>query len=38
MVGWLMNNEIKRMWKEAIVAYFKVLSRNSPEGSRRNLS
>jgi hypothetical protein len=23
MIGWFMNNELERMWKEAVVAYFK---------------
>jgi hypothetical protein len=32
VVGCLMNDEFERMWKEAVVAYFKVLSRYSPGG------
>jgi hypothetical protein len=28
MIGWLVNNEFGRIWKEAVVVYFKVLSRH----------
>jgi hypothetical protein len=28
MVEWLKNDKLKRMWKETVVAYLKVLSRN----------
>jgi hypothetical protein len=31
-----MNDELEKMWKEAVVAYFKVLSQNSPEGTEEN--
>jgi hypothetical protein len=30
MIGKFVNNELERMWKEVVVAYFKVKSRNSP--------
>jgi hypothetical protein len=26
MIGWLVNNELERRWKEGVVAYFKALS------------
>jgi hypothetical protein len=35
-----MNNELERMWKEAVMASFEVLSGNLPrgtEGNRKNL-
>jgi hypothetical protein len=31
-----MKDELERMWKEAVMAYFKVLSRNSPGGTELN--
>jgi hypothetical protein len=30
------DDELERMWKEAVVAYFKVLSRHSPGGTEEN--
>jgi hypothetical protein len=30
MIGWLMNNELERIRKEMVVAFFKALSRNLP--------
>jgi hypothetical protein len=30
------NDELERMWKEAVVALFKVLSRHLPGGSEEN--
>jgi hypothetical protein len=36
-----MNNELERMWKEAVMTYFKVLSQKMPggtEGNHENLS
>jgi hypothetical protein len=31
------NDESKRIWKEEVVAYFKVLSRNLPGGTGGNM-
>jgi hypothetical protein len=31
-----MNDEVETMWKEAVVAYFKILCRNLPEGTEEN--
>jgi hypothetical protein len=31
-----MNDDIVRIWKEAVVAYFKVLSRHLPGGTDEN--
>jgi hypothetical protein len=31
------SNELERMWKEAVVAYFKVLSLHFPGGNEENL-
>lgn len=31
-----MNSELKRIWKEAVVAYFKVFSRSLLEGVRED--
>jgi hypothetical protein len=28
-----MNNELGRVWKEEVVAYFKIISWNSPGGT-----
>jgi hypothetical protein len=36
MPEWLMNDELERMWKEAVVVYFKVLCRNSPGWTAAN--
>jgi hypothetical protein len=36
MIARLINNELERMWKEAIVAKFKVLSRHLPGGTEEN--
>jgi hypothetical protein len=36
MVGWLMNNELERMCKEAVMTYFKVISWHSPRGTDEN--
>jgi hypothetical protein len=30
------NDQLERMWKKAVVAYFKVLSRHSPGGTEEN--
>jgi hypothetical protein len=30
------NNELRRTWKEVVVAYFKVLSWNLPGGTEEN--
>jgi hypothetical protein len=32
----IVNNQVERMWKEATESYFKVLSRNLPEGPRKS--
>jgi hypothetical protein len=31
-VAWLMNDELERMWKKPVKAYFKVLSWGEPGG------
>jgi hypothetical protein len=31
-----MNHELVKMWKEMVMAYFKVLSQNLPAGTERN--
>jgi hypothetical protein len=31
-----MNNELERIWKEAVVAYFNVLSRHLPGEAEEN--
>jgi hypothetical protein len=36
MIELLMNNELERIWKESVVASFKVLSRRLPGGSEEN--
>jgi hypothetical protein len=33
MLGQSINDELKRTWKEAVVAYLKVLSQHLPEGN-----
>jgi hypothetical protein len=30
----MINDELERMWKEAVITYFNVLSRHSPGGTR----
>jgi hypothetical protein len=35
MIG-LMNDEIERIWKEAVLAYFKVSSWHVPGGTEEN--
>jgi hypothetical protein len=32
----IVNNELERMWKETVVAQFKVLSRHLPGGTEGN--
>jgi hypothetical protein len=32
----MVNNERERMWKQAVVAHFKVLSRNLPARTEEN--
>jgi hypothetical protein len=32
----IVNNELERKWKEAVVAQFKVLSRHLPGGTKEN--
>jgi hypothetical protein len=32
MAEWVLNDELGGMWKEVIVAYFKVLFQHLPEG------
>jgi hypothetical protein len=36
MAVWLMNDELQRIWKEDVVAYFKVLSQHSHGGTEEN--
>jgi hypothetical protein len=36
MEGQLMNNELERMWQEAVIAHFKVLSQNLPQETEEN--
>jgi hypothetical protein len=36
MIRWLMNNEFERIYREAIVACFKVQYRSLPELSEEN--
>jgi hypothetical protein len=36
MVGWLMKDELKRVWKEADVENFKVVSWDSPVRTSEN--
>jgi hypothetical protein len=37
ITGCLMNKKLERIWKEAVVAWFKVLSLNSPEELRNTM-
>jgi len=30
------NDKLERRWKKAVVAYFKILSKNSPGGTEEN--
>jgi len=32
MVGWLVNNEVEKMWKEAVIALFEAISSQLPRG------
>jgi hypothetical protein len=32
----MVNEELKRMWKEVVVAAFKILSRNLPVGTQES--
>jgi hypothetical protein len=32
----IMNEELERMWKEAMVAYLKILTQHLPGGSEEN--
>jgi hypothetical protein len=32
MVGWLVNNEVESMWKEAVIAEFEAISSQLPRG------
>jgi hypothetical protein len=36
MKGWCVIDELERMWKEAVVASFKVLSRHLPAETEDN--
>jgi hypothetical protein len=36
-IGFLMNNELERMWKEMLIAKFEVLSRNFVEKTAKDL-
>jgi hypothetical protein len=36
MIECLMNNELEKIWKEAVTAYFKVLSQHLPEDTEEN--
>jgi hypothetical protein len=35
-IWWLMNDELKRIWKEEVVVLFKVISRHLPGGTENN--
>jgi hypothetical protein len=37
-VGWLMNDELERIWKEAVVTSFNVIPRHFPGWNKENLS
>lgn len=34
-MGWWMDNELEMVWKEAVLAYYKVLSWNFPGGAEK---
>jgi hypothetical protein len=36
MMGWLVNNELQRIYKESLVYRLKVLHRYSTEGTKEN--
>jgi hypothetical protein len=36
MIGLLMNNELERVWKETVIAVFKVLFRHLPGGTEES--
>jgi hypothetical protein len=36
VMGWLVDNELGRMWKEAVVPWFKVLSQHFPLGAEEH--
>jgi hypothetical protein len=36
MRGWLMNNELEKMWKKAVVACFNVLLQRLPSRAEGN--
>jgi hypothetical protein len=36
LTGWLMNNESERIWKEAVMDSFMVLSWHLPRGNEEN--
>jgi hypothetical protein len=36
MTGPLMNDELKKMWNEASMAYFELLSQRTPGGYEKN--
>jgi hypothetical protein len=36
MIGWVMSKELERMYKEAALAKFQILSRHLSEGTEEN--
>jgi hypothetical protein len=36
MIELLMNDKLRRIWKETVVAYFKILPRNLPGVTEEN--
>lgn len=36
MVGWRASNELAMMWKEAVMAYFEILSMHFSERTEKN--